>query len=186
MLKRYALMRSKWFFLVTPKSQFRSLITLSAIGSLLLSISVHAQDTSSRGRKYTPPPATAHVTVAVVKDTNGKPVENAAVVFHMRGEEGKGNMELKTNEEGKAAIDVVPIGDTMTLQIIADGFQTFGEDYKITSDTKDIVVRLKRPQPQYSTYKQASASSGNSSSSNAPSNGAQNNSQKPNDSQPKQ
>ena len=170
----------------TPKSQSRSLVSLFAISSLLLlAISAHAQDTSPRGRKYVPPPATARISVAVVKDTNGKPVENAAVIFHMVGEEGKGNMELKTNEEGKAAIDVVPIGDTITLQIIADGFQTFGQDYKITTDTKDIVVRLKRPQPQYSTYKHASASSGNSSSSNAPSNGAQNNSQKPNDSQPK-
>jgi len=168
------------------KSQSRSLVPLFAISSLLLlAISAHAQDTSPRGRKYTAPPKTAHVSVAVVKDTNGKPVEHAAVVFHMVGEEGKGNMELKTNEEGKAAIDVVPIGDTMTLQIIADGFQTFGEDYKITTDTKDIVVRLKRPQRQYSTYEHAT-SSGNSSSSNAPNNGAQNNSQKPNDSQPKQ
>ena len=87
-----------------------------------------------------------------MKDTNGKPIENAAVVFHLSGEEGKGNMEMKTNEEGKAAIDVIPIGDTMRLQIIANGFQTFGQDYKIDTDSKDITVRLKRPQQQYSTY----------------------------------
>ena len=40
-------------------------------------------------------------------------------------------MEMKTNEEGKTIIDVIPIGDTMRLQVIADGFQTFGQDYKI-------------------------------------------------------
>ena len=74
--------------------------------------------------------------MAVVKDANGKPIENAAVVFHLTGEEGKGNMEMKTNEEGKAIIDVIPIGDTMRLQVIADGFQTFGQDYKIDTDTK--------------------------------------------------
>jgi len=176
----------KLHFKGTPKSRFRSLISLCAVSSVLLLSSLsHAQDASTRGRKYTPPPATAHVSVAVVKDTNGKPIENAAVVFHMRGEEGKGNMELKTNEEGKAAIDVVPIGDTMTLQIIASGFQTFGEDYKITTDTKEIVVRLKRPQGQYSIYDHA-ANSGNSSSSNTQSSGAQSNSQKSNDTQPKQ
>ena len=40
-------------------------------------------------------------------------------------------MELKSNEDGKTIIDVLPIGDTVRLQIIAKGFQTYGQDYKI-------------------------------------------------------
>jgi hypothetical protein len=150
------------------KSQFRSRITLSALVLLAISsLSTHAQDADNRGRKYHAPPPTAHVSVAVVKDANGKPIENAAVVFHLSGEEGKGNMEMKTNEEGKAIIDVIPIGDTMRLQVIADGFQTFGQDYKIDNDSKDITVRLKRPQQQYSTYGTASAASGSTSGTQA-------------------
>jgi hypothetical protein len=159
----------KLFFPGSPKSQFRGLIALSA--ALLLSLSsfsAHAQDTEKRGRKYQPPPPTARVSVAVIKDTNGKPIENAAVVFHLSGEEGKGNMEMKTNEEGKAVIDVVPIGDTMRLQIIANGFQTFGQDYKIDTDSKDITVRLKRPQQQYSTYEHAASGNTSGSQSSAP------------------
>ncbi|AXC09431.1 hypothetical protein ACPOL_0044 [Acidisarcina polymorpha] len=133
--------------------QLRRLFKLTIFSSVVvLCAAAHAQDADKRGRKYVPPPDTAHVSVAVIKDTNGKPVENAAVIFHMVGEEGKGNMELKTNEEGKAIIDVIPIGDTVTLQVIANGFQTYGQDYKINSDTKEIVVRLKRPARQYSTY----------------------------------
>jgi hypothetical protein len=107
----------------------------------------------ARGRKYTPPPPTARITVTVIKETNGKPVENAAVVFHpMKGNKDEGNLELKTNEEGKAIIDVIPIGDTVRLQVIANGFQTFGDDYPITTDTKTIEVKLKRPARQYSIY----------------------------------
>jgi hypothetical protein len=161
------------------------IVSLSASALLLpLTMLAHAQDSSTRSRKYTPPPPTAKISVSVIKDTNGKPVENAAVIFHMTGEEGKGNMELKTNEEGKAAIDVVPIGDTMTLQIIANGFQTFGEDYKITSDSKEIIVRLKRPARQYSTYEHA-ANSGSSSSSSSPQNSTQESSdKKPNSTPP--
>ena len=107
----------------------------------------------ARGRKYTPPPATAKITVTVTKEANGKPVENAAVVFHpMKGTKDEGNLELKTNEEGKAVIDVIPIGDTVRLQVIANGFQTFGDDYPITTDTKEIQVKLKRPARQYSIY----------------------------------
>jgi hypothetical protein len=102
-----------------------------------------------------------------VKDTNGKPIPNAAVIFHMVGEEGKGNMELKTNEEGKAVIEVIPIGDSVTLQVIASGFQTFGQDYKIDTDAKEITVRLKRPQGQYSAYTHSDVQS---STTPAPSN----------------
>jgi len=149
------------------KSRFRKVLPLFVFGSvLLLSLSANAQDDDKRGRKYVPPPPTSHITVAVIKDTNGKPVENAAVVFHMVGDRDKGNLELKTNEEGKAIIDVIAIGDTVRLQIIADGFQTYGEDYKIDGDSKNIVVRLKRPARQYSTYEHASGPGAPTQSSN--------------------
>ena len=123
-------------------------VCLFALPSLLL-----AQDSPHRGRKYTPPPATAKITVTVVKEKNGKPVENAAIIFHpMKNGKDEGGLELKTNEEGKASIDVIPIGDTVRLQIVANGFQTFGEDYQITTDSKDITVKLRPPDRQYSIY----------------------------------
>jgi hypothetical protein len=150
------------------KSQSRRRIALAAFVLLAASPLCPAQDSTSRGRKYKAPPPTARISVAVVKDANGKPVENAAVVFHLTGEEGKGNMEMKTNEEGKAVIDVVPIGDTMRLQVLADGFQTYGEDYKIDTDSKEITVRLKRPQAQYSTYAHAASGTGSAAQPVAP------------------
>lgn len=113
-----------------------------------------AEKAPKRGRKYTPPPDTARISVKVIKETTGKPIEHAAVIFHiLQGtEKNKGNMELKTNDEGDALIDVIPIGVTVRLQIIANGFQTFGDDYKVDSDTKEIIVKMKRPVRQYSTY----------------------------------
>lgn len=119
------------------------------------SVFVHGQDSApKRGRKYKAPPPTARIEVTIVRDANGKPIENAAVIFHpMIGEKDQGNMELKTNEDGKTIIDVLPIGDTVRLQIIARGFQTFGEDYKIEKADMSIEVRMKRPGEQYSIYK---------------------------------
>jgi hypothetical protein len=106
-----------------------------------------------KGRKYTPPPATATIKVTVLRSTNGKPIPNAAVVFHpMEGDRDKGALELKSDEDGKVTIDVIPIGDTVRLQVIADGWKTFGEDYKIDTDSKEIVVKMKRPSEQYSLY----------------------------------
>lgn len=117
-----------------------------------------AQTDTKRGRKYVPPPPMARIEVSVVRATSGKPIPNAAVIFHpMEGDKDKGNMELKTNDEGKAVIDVITRGDTVRLQVIANGYQTYGEDYKIDASEKQIVVKMKRPGEQYSVYKDHSA-----------------------------
>ncbi|MGD0786561.1 MAG: carboxypeptidase-like regulatory domain-containing protein [Terracidiphilus sp.] len=129
-------------------------LLVAAFGLIVTLLSAHAQDAPKRGRKYKSPPPTARIEVTVLRDVNGKPIENAAVVFHpMQGERDKGNMELKTNEDGKAVIDVLPMGDTVRLQIIAKGFQTYGEDYKIDKAEMAIEIKMKRPGEQYSIYK---------------------------------
>ncbi len=97
------------------------------------------------------PAADRQIEVTVLKDFNGKPIENAKVICHTLNDPG--NMELKSNEDGKAVIDVLPIGDTVRLQIIAKGFQTYGQDYKVDKDEMAIEVRMKRPGEQYSIYK---------------------------------
>jgi hypothetical protein len=125
---------------------FRCWLCIAVIGLCASSVG-----SAQRGRKYKAPPPTAKVEVSVLRDSDGKPIENAAVIFHAISE--KGNMELKSNEDGKAVIDVLPIGDTVRLQIIAKGFQTYGQDYKVDKDEMAIEVRMKRPGEQYSIYK---------------------------------
>src|SRR5690348_18482363 len=112
--------------LSSQKTRFLSLaVALLAIAPL----SVSAQDSTHRGRKYKAPPPTSRIEVNVLRDEDSKPIENASVIFQLIGE--KGNMELKTNEDGKSVIDILPIGSSMRLQIIAKGYQTYGQDYKI-------------------------------------------------------
>jgi hypothetical protein len=108
-----------------------------------------------RGRKYKAPPPTMKVDITVVRASTGKPIPNAAVIFHPVNEKGKeeGAMELKTDLEGKTTLDVIPVGSTVRLQIIANGFQTFGNDYIANADTKEIMIKMERPKSQYSIYK---------------------------------
>jgi hypothetical protein len=76
------------------------------------------------------------------------------VVLHPVKKDGKqdrGGLELKADAEGRAAYDGVPYGK-MRVQVLANGFQTFGQDYEIDKPKMDIVIRLKRPQGQYSIY----------------------------------
>ena len=90
----------------------------------------------------------------VVKDYNGKPVRNAGVVMHpvqTNGKQSRGGLELKTDSEGKASFDGVPYGK-LRVQVLAQGFQTYGEDFEIDKPEMEITVKLKRPQGQYSIY----------------------------------
>ena len=114
-----------------------------------------AQGTRNDGhsRKWKPLPTLAHVVVTVVKGFDGKPMPHAAVVFHatLNGRDD-GNLEVKTNEEGKATIDVIEVGSDVTLQVIANGFSTYAENLKIDQPTKEFEVKLLRPREQVSAY----------------------------------
>jgi len=44
------------------------------------------------------------------------------------------------------------MGDTVRLQIIAQGFQTYGDDFKIDKPQMTFDIRMKRPGEQYSIY----------------------------------
>lgn len=106
-----------------------------------------------RGRKYKAPPPTSHIEVQVTKKYNGKPIPNAGVVFNP-SKDGKdlGSLEVKTDPDGKAVIDVIPTGSTVRVQVIADGFATYGQDYVIDQPNKQIDISMLRPRAQVSAY----------------------------------
>jgi len=91
----------------------------------------------------------------ILKDYNGKPIRNASVIMHPvkgNGKQSKTGLELKTDAEGKTSFDGVPFGK-LRIQIIAQGYQTYGDDYSIDKPEMEIVVKMKRPGEQYSIYK---------------------------------
>jgi hypothetical protein len=109
----------------------------------------------SAGRKKPEAPS-ATINLVILKDDSGKPVRNAAVVLHPvdeRDRQERGGLELKTDADGKANIDGIPYGK-LRVQVLATGFQTFGDDYDVSQSTVDITIKLKRPEGQYSIYQQ--------------------------------
>lgn len=105
------------------------------------------------GRKYKPPPPTAHVVVTVVKGFNGKPFVNAGVVFRaFRDGKDDGNLEVKTDPDGHATIDVLEVGSHVLVQVIANGFATYATQFDLTSAGEQMLVKLERPRAQVSTY----------------------------------
>ena len=131
------------------------LMAAVVVGATLTSVALGQDDSKeSHGRKYKAPPPTAHIEVLVEKGFNKKPIMNAAVIFHPIDADGKdeGTLEVKSGPDGKASIDVIPIGSDVRLQVLADGFATYAEDFKIDSNTRAITVSMIRPQEQISAY----------------------------------
>jgi hypothetical protein len=126
----------------------RRLSSVLAIGlSLWFVVAVSASDKGSRD-------PVALLNFVILKDDNGKPVRNAGVVMHSvdkHGKQDRGGLELKTDADGKASFDGVPYGK-LRVQVLATGFQTYGEDYDINQTTMEITIKLKRPAGQYSIY----------------------------------
>ena len=97
---------------------------------------------------------TAVLNFQVLRDFNGKPIRNASVVMHpvqKNGKQAKGGLQIKTDAEGKASFDGAPYGK-LRVQVLAQGFQTYGADYDIDKPTLEITVKMKRPAGQYSIY----------------------------------
>lgn len=150
------------------RSIIRIAIVLAATAFTFSAYQALAQDNDQpRVRKMKVPPPASRIEVSVVRHSDGKPIEHAAVIFHpLQGERDHGIMEVKTNEDGKSMVDVIPIGDTVRLQIIAKGYQTYGGDFKVDKPEISMEIRMKRPGEQYSIYKNhgdANSGSGNNS-----------------------
>jgi len=109
---------------------------------------------SAFGQKDKDDEQTSWLKFVVLKEDNGKPVRNAAVIMHpvnTKGKQGHGGMELKTDAEGKADFDGIPYGK-LRVQVLAHGFQTYGEDFDVDKAKMDFTIKLKRPQGQFSVY----------------------------------
>ena len=96
----------------------------------------------------------ANLHFIVVRDANDKPVRAASVVLHSVNKDGtqaKGGLQLKTDGEGNAGIDGIPYGP-LRIQVLAPGFQTFGDDYQVNKPEMEFEFRLRRPGDQLSIY----------------------------------
>jgi hypothetical protein len=95
----------------------------------------------------------------LVKNQNGKPVDRASVVVRFveghsivkLGKAIRTTFEQRTNQEGEVQIPSIPQGK-IRIQVIAKGYQTFGEVFDITDEEKTINIKLNPPQQQYSAH----------------------------------
>jgi len=98
------------------------------------------------------------LTVAV-KSPYDSPVDNASVIVKFvkgrskakLGKKIRKEWEMRTNQQGLAKIPPIPQG-AILVQVIAKGYQTFGQTFDIDQEEKTIEVKLNPPQAQYSSH----------------------------------
>lgn len=137
----------------------RSLLTSGLLGPGVLlagccvfSLVASAQQ-EKHGRGYKAPPPTATVQVTVEKAANEKPLANASVIFRaVQNDDVTANLEMKTDPDGRASMDLLEVGSHVTVQVIAGGYATYASGFELTADGKQILVKLQRPRAQVSAY----------------------------------
>jgi len=96
---------------------------------------------------------TSRVTIEVSGGEKESPVENASVYLkyveeHKLKKDRKVELNVKTNRDGTAHIPEAPTGRVL-LQVVAEGWKTYGRWYDITEAKQTIKVHLERPAKWY-------------------------------------
>jgi len=146
-------------------SSMKKLVVLG--GAMLVFLTMASTGFAQKDKDDAP---TSWLNFVVIKDDNGKPVRNAAVIMHPvdpKGKQGKGGMELKSDADGKANFDGIPYGK-LRVQVLAQGFQTYGDDFEVDKPKMEFTIKLKRPQGQFSVYEDHPKDSGTAPKPPAP------------------
>ena len=94
-----------------------------------------------------------------VKTYSDKPSDRASVIvkfvqgrdYVKLGKKVHTSWQMKTNQEGMAKIPSIPQGKLL-VQVIAKGYQTFGQTFEVNEAERTIEVKLNAPQPQVSAH----------------------------------
>ncbi len=94
-----------------------------------------------------------------VTSLGGKPIDRADVVVRFvkgrsklkLGRKIRTTWEMRTNQEGIAKVPEIPQGSIL-IQVIAKGYQTFGQTFDVDEEEKTIEVKMNPPQQQYSAH----------------------------------
>ena len=121
---------------------------------LIAGVAASGQDKSADAKaKADSPDKDSRLTIVVTGGDEKKPVDSASVYIrfveeHKHGKDKKIEMNLKTNQSGICHVPVIPPGK-FVIQVIAEGWKTYGEYYDVTDTEQTINISLARPPKWY-------------------------------------
>jgi hypothetical protein len=132
----------------------KTLLPALAVVVLLFAVAGHSQERDADARaKQDSTAKDTRLTIVVTGGDEKKPVENASVYIrfveeHKHGKDKKVEMNLKTNQAGICHVPVIPLGNFL-VQVIAEGWKTYGEYYDPNQSDQTINITLVRPPKWY-------------------------------------
>jgi hypothetical protein len=110
-------------------------------------------DASKSNQSPVAPTERPRLTIEVTGGDANKPVENASVyvktvVEHSVLKDKKTELNVKTNQQGMAHIADGPTGRVL-IQIVAEGWKSYGHWYDITDAKQVVKIHLDRPPKWY-------------------------------------
>jgi hypothetical protein len=96
---------------------------------------------------------TSRITIEISGGPDGIPVENASIYIKYVEErkikkDKKKELNVKTNREGTAHVPDAPMGRAL-VQVVADGWKTYGRWYDVNEVKQTIKIHLDKPPHWY-------------------------------------
>ena len=133
----------------------RIFASCSVLLLLALAGAVSAQAPANDSKDKTPPKTdqTSRVTIEVGGGEKDTPVENASIYVKYIEErklmkDKKLELNVKTNRDGTAHIPAAPMGRVL-IQVVADGWKTYGRWYDISDLKQTFKIHLEKPPKWY-------------------------------------
>ena len=133
------------------------LVGSSLAAAIFLTVQVSAQNPGAASTEPkqgpTRPDPQSRITVEVTGGEKETPVENASVYFkyieeHKIKKNKTMELNVKTNREGVAHVPDAPLGRVL-IQVLAEGWKSYGRWFDITDPKQTIKIRLERPAKWY-------------------------------------
>jgi len=132
-----------------------SCVVLSFLPALLASAQNPPSSSTAPAPKAAAPKADpqSRITIEVSGGEKETPVENASVYFkyveeHVIKKNKKLELNVKTNREGVAHVPDAPLGRVL-IQVLAEGWKSYGRWFDITDPKQTIKIHLERPPKWY-------------------------------------
>lgn len=137
-----------------PGASLAFVVVLALVAAAPRALS--AQDNTQDNPKDAAPqdPTLSRLRIDVTGVDADKPISNASV--YIRWDETGGllrkkkqaELDFKTNEDGSVKVPEVPKGKIL-IQVVAQGWHTFGKYYDIAKDEETIQIKLDKPPRWY-------------------------------------
>jgi len=143
---RFALTRLAIALLAVP---LLFLLVLPAAGGLARAQQKPQPDSNSAQAH---PQIGNRLTITVTGGEKDQPVANASV--YVKFTEGgklrdkKYELDVKTNPDGVTHVPDAPVGKVL-IQVVAEGWKTFGQWYELTEPNQTIKIHLEKPHRWY-------------------------------------